>query len=219
MPEPITIMVVAAGGGGVLWELARRQFRIFKELMDMVGGVIGLMLFGPVMLICAAMIKLADPAGPVMYRQVRVGRNGRLFTIFKLRTMYMDAEAHGKVQWAGKDDPRVIGICRWMRRSHMDELPQLINILRAEMSMVGPRPERPEMFESLTAELPDYEKRLAVKPGLTGLAQINVGYDVDMNTVRRKLEMDLEYIETMSLGMDVKVIAATVGKFNDRSAR
>jgi lipopolysaccharide/colanic/teichoic acid biosynthesis glycosyltransferase len=101
----------------------------------------------------------------------------------------------------------------------MDELPQLINILRAEMSMVGPRPERPEMFESLTAELPDYEKRLAVKPGLTGLAQINVGYDVDVNTVRRKLEMDLEYIETMSLGMDVKVIAATVGKFNDRSAR
>lgn len=219
MPEPITVALVGAGGSGILLELARRQFRIFKELMDVVGGGVALLLFAPVMILCAILIKLWDPKGPVLYRQVRVGLNGKLFTIFKLRSMYVDAEAHGKAQWAGKDDPRVIPVCRWMRMSHVDELPQLLNILRGEMSLVGPRPERPEMFENLSQQLPDFEKRLAVKPGLTGMAQIKNGYDTDLESVRRKLQYDLEYIENMSLFLEMKLIFATFAKFRDQGAR
>lgn len=212
-------MMVGAGGGSVLLELARRQFRIFKELLDVVGGVTALIVFTPVMALCALMIKASDPDGPAMYRQVRVGLNGRLFTIYKLRTMYVDAEKHGKAQRAGQDDPRVIPICRWMRKSHVDELPQLVNILRGEMSLVGPRPERPELFEDLSREVPDFEKRLAVKPGLTGLAQIKNGYDTDIESVRRKLQYDLEYIEKMSLTQEIKLLFATIAKFRDEGAR
>ncbi len=219
MPEPMTMVMVGAGGGSLFLELARRQFKIFKELLDMVGATAAFVLFLPVMLLCAALIKISDPAGPVLYRQVRVGLNGRLFTIYKLRTMYVDAEAHGCVQRAGKDDPRVIPVCRWMRKSHVDELPQLFNILRGEMSLVGPRPERPELFEELSREMPDFERRLAVKPGLTGLAQIKNGYDVDTESVRRKLQLDLEYIENMGLGMELKLLLATFAKFNDTGAR
>lgn len=219
MPEPITMVMVGAGGGGLLLELARRQFRIFKELMDLVGGAVAMMLFLPVMLVCALLIKLWDPAGPVMYRQVRVGLNGRLFTIYKLRTMYVDAEKHSGAMRAGQDDPRVIPVCRWMRRSHVDELPQLFNILRGEMSLVGPRPERPELFEELSREVPNFEQRLSVKPGLTGLAQIKNGYDTDIASVRRKLDYDLQYIENMSLGMELKLIVSTFAKFHDAGAR
>lgn len=219
MPEPITVAMVGVGGGGVLFELARRQFRLFKELLDLVGGAVALAMFLPVMLICAAMIKISDPRGPVLYRQVRVGLNGRLFTIYKLRTMYVDAEKAGRAVRAGDDDPRIIPLCRWMRRSHVDELPQLFNILRGEMSLVGPRPERPELFEELSRQLPDFERRLAVKPGLTGLAQVYNGYDTDMDTVARKLEMDLDYIERMSLGLELKLLLATVTKFRDQGAR
>jgi lipopolysaccharide/colanic/teichoic acid biosynthesis glycosyltransferase len=211
--------MVGAGGGSVLLELARRQFRMFKEILDMVGGAVAMAVFAPVMLICAAMIKISDPEGPVLYRQVRVGLNGRLFTIYKLRTMYVDAEKHGKAQRAGKDDPRVIPVCRWMRMSHVDELPQLWNILRGEMSLVGPRPERPEMFEEIGRQLPDFEKRLAVKPGLTGLAQIKNGYDTDIESVRRKLDFDLQYIQNMSLGLEMKLLVATFAKFRDTGAR
>jgi lipopolysaccharide/colanic/teichoic acid biosynthesis glycosyltransferase len=219
MPEPMTMVLVGAGGGSVLLELARRQFKIAKEVLDLVGGAVAALAFAPVMLVCAALIKIADPAGEVLYRQVRVGLNGRLFTIYKLRTMYVDAEAHGKVQRAGQDDPRIIPICRWMRKSHVDELPQLFNILCGEMSLVGPRPERPELFEELSRQLPNFEQRLAVKPGLTGLAQIKNGYDTDLASVRRKLEFDLEYIERMSLGLECKLLLATVAKFRDTGAR
>jgi len=219
MPEPITIVMVGAGGSSVLLELARRQFGIFKELLDLVGAAIAFVVFLPIMLLCAAMIKISDPAGPVLYCQVRVGLKGKLFTIYKMRTMYIDAEAHGQVQRAGQDDPRVIPLCKWMRRSHVDELPQLFNILRGEMSLVGPRPERPELFEELSRDLPDFEHRLTVKPGLTGLAQIKNGYDTDTESVRRKLEFDLEYIQNMSLGLELKLLFATITKFRDEGAR
>ncbi len=219
MPEPITVVMVGAGGGSVLLELARRQYRICKELLDLVGGAVALAVFLPVMAVCAVLIKLSDPKGPVLYRQVRVGLNGRLFTIYKIRTMYVDAEAHGQAVRAGAEDPRVIPASRWMRRSHVDELPQLWNILRGEMSLVGPRPERPELYEDISREVPGFEKRLAVKPGLTGLAQIKNGYDTDMAAVRRKLVMDLQYIDGVSLGHDLKLLLATVSKFHDSGAR
>jgi lipopolysaccharide/colanic/teichoic acid biosynthesis glycosyltransferase len=211
--------LVGAGGGGLLVEIARRQFRIFKEVIDVVGAAAPLLVFAPVMLLCAVIIKLADPTGPVLFRQVRVGLNGRLFTMYKLRTMYMDAESHGQAVRADAGDARVIAVCRWMRRSHLDELPQLFNILRGDMSLVGPRPERPELFEEISRQLPDFEMRLAVKPGLTGLAQIRNGYDVDDDSLREKLQFDLHYIEKMSLGLDCKLLLATVTKFHDRSAR
>ena len=220
MPEPITMVMVGTGGGAILLELGRRQFRIFKELLDLIGGVIALIFFAPIMILCAALIKLQDPSGPVLFQQVRVGMNGRLYTMYKWRTMYMDAEAHGKaVLSQGDNDPRILPLCRWMRKGHLDELPQLVNILRGEMSLVGPRPERPELFEELSRELPDFEQRLAVKPGLTGLAQIKNGYDTSIESVGRKLAFDLDYIENMSLSMECKIIMQTFAKFRDKEAR
>ncbi len=219
MPEPITFAIVGGGGTAVVLGLANRQFPVFKELMDLVGGVVATILFAPIMLICALIVKINDPDGPILYRQVRVGLNGRLFTIYKFRTMYMDSEKGGRAVRAGADDPRVIPWCRWMRMSHIDEIPQLFNILRGEMSLVGPRPERPELFEELSRQVPDFERRLAVKPGLTGMAQIYNGYDVDSDSVKRKLEMDLEYIEKMSLGLELKLLFATFAKFRDTGAR
>lgn len=219
MPEPITVAIVGGGGTAVVLGLANRQFPVFKELMDLVGGVIATILFSPVMILCALIIRFSDPDGPILYRQVRVGLNGRLFTIYKFRSMYMDSEKAGRAIRAGADDPRVIPWCRWMRMSHIDEIPQLFNILRGEMSLVGPRPERPELFEELSREVPDFERRLAVKPGLTGMAQIYNGYDVDNDSVKRKLEMDLEYIEKMSLKLELKLLFATFAKFRDDSAR
>lgn len=219
MPEPLTMVMVGAGGGGLLLGLARRQFRVAKRALDIVGSLIGLIIFAPVMALCGCMIKMSDPQGPIVYQQTRVGLYGRLITIYKMRTMYSDAESHGKAVRAGRKDGRVIPICRWMRRSHMDELPQLFNILCGEMSLVGPRPERPELTVELTEYLPDFEQRLSVKPGLTGLAQIKNGYDTDMDSIRRKLDYDLEYIRTMSIGQELWLLAATLTKFNDDAAR
>jgi lipopolysaccharide/colanic/teichoic acid biosynthesis glycosyltransferase len=219
MPEPLTMVMVGAGSGSLLLGLARRQFRIAKRGLDIVGSLIGLIIFAPVMTICGVMIKFSDPSSPVIYRQTRVGLYGRLITIYKMRTMYADAESHGKAIRADRKDGRVIPICRWMRRSHMDELPQLFNILCGDMSLVGPRPERPELTVELAQYLPDFEQRLSVKPGLTGLAQIKNGYDTDMDSIRRKLEYDLEYIRTMSLGLELRLLAQTLTKFNDDAAR
>lgn len=219
MPEPITMVMVGAGGGGLLIEIARRQFRVFKELMNVGGALLAFLVFAPVMLVCVVFIKLADWHGPVLYRQVRVGLGGKLFTIYKFRTMYVDAESHGNAVLAGKDDPRIIPLCRWMRRSHMDELPQLINILCGQMGLVGPRPERPEIYNQLSESLSNFEMRLTIKPGLTGLAQIKNGYDVDMTSVGRKLELDLQYIEQMSLALDCKLLFSTLTKLHDSSAR
>ena len=187
--------------------------------MDLTGGALALVVFSPIMLLCAAMIKLADPKGPVLFSQVRMGFNGRVFTIYKLRTMCVDAESHGHAVRADADDPRVIGLCRWMRRSHVTELPQLINILRDEMSLAGPRPERPELFKELSRRLPNFDMRLAVKPGLTGIAQVKNGYDTDIASVSRKLAFDLQSIEQVSLGLDGRLLFSTISQFQDSSAR
>jgi lipopolysaccharide/colanic/teichoic acid biosynthesis glycosyltransferase len=213
------MVMVSAGGGSLLLEIARRQFRAAKRVLDVAGAIVALIVFAPVMALCAVLIRLADPAGPVVFRQTRVGLNGRLITIYKLRTMYVDAEAAGKAVRAGDNDPRVIPVCRWMRRSHIDELPQLLNIIKGEMSLVGPRPERPELTVQLSEQLPDFQQRLSVKPGLTGLAQIKNGYDTDLSSVQRKLDYDLQYIRDMSLGLELKLIARTFAKFNDTAAR
>ena len=187
-----------------------------KRGLDLFGVGLALILLGPIMLASMAWVRWID-GGPVLYSQWRVGRDGWLFRIHKLRTMRRDAE-NGEARFATSDDDRVLPGCRWMRRSHIDELPQLLNILAGEMSFVGPRPERPEVIEELREHLPAIETRLAVKPGLTGLAQVRNGYTNTVEGLRRKTEFDLDYIRRPSVWTDLRLIMGTFPKFWDRTA-
>ncbi len=196
---------------------AGRFFVIMKRIMDIVIGTLALIIFLPVLFICCVIIKLVS-TGPCIHTQVRVGKDGKLFRMYKLRTMVPDAESETGPVWASDDDPRVLKACRWMRRSHIDELPQLINVLKGEMSLVGPRPERPEILEELKDTFPYIDRRVSVLPGITGLAQIRNGYDKTIEHVRRKLEADFEYIATRRLTMEFLILLATIPKFYDKSA-
>lgn len=201
----------------ILIRLARRYFELAKETVDIILGAVGLVISLPLLAFCALVIKLSSK-GPIIYSQLRVGKNGDLFSMYKLRTMYTDAESATGAVWAGQDDSRVISTCRWMRRSHMDELPQLINVVKGDMSLVGPRPERPEILTELEKSYPDVRKRLAVRPGITGLAQIRNGYDTTVDAFRRKLEADMEYIEQRKWATELKIMAVTLSKLNDKGA-
>ena len=217
MPEPITIVGIGLGSLALTSHLARRYFGVAKEVADIVLGFLAFVLCLPVLIVCAAIIKLSS-SGPVLYRQQRVGKGGRLFMMYKLRTMRTNAESASGAVWAARGDPRVLPACRWMRRSHVDELPQLINVIRGDMSLVGPRPERPEILSQLEETYPDVRKRLAVRPGITGLAQVRNGYDTTVDAFRAKLEADLEYIERRNWSTEFRIMAATVGKLHDRTA-
>jgi lipopolysaccharide/colanic/teichoic acid biosynthesis glycosyltransferase len=197
----------------------RRRGAIDRGLtraMDIVAGTIGLALVSPLLLVCAGWILLVD-GGPVLYRQWRVGEDGWLFCIYKLRTMRRDAERAGP-QFAAKGDPRVIPGGAWMRRCHIDELPQLVNILMGEMSLVGPRPERPEMHERLREQMPRIDLRLRARPGLTGLAQVRNGYTNDARGSRRKLAWDLRYLRRRRFTEDLRLVIATIPKVWDHGA-
>lgn len=191
-------------------------FEMTKRAVDILVALLALVLTAPLVACCALWIKLTD-GGPVFYHQWRVGRDGWLFRIRKLRTMTLDAESDG-ARFASVADPRVLPGCGWMRRSHVDELPQLINILGGSMSLVGPRPERPELMEQLRRDLPDIDKRLACAPGLTGLAQVRNGYTNDVEGAKRKLAFDLEYLHRRSVTQDVRLMLATIPKVWDRAA-
>ena len=169
------------------------------------------------MLLCAAIIKMASP-GPALFVQVRVGKGGRHFRMYKLRTMHVNAERDCGAVWVQDNDP-AISACRWMRGSHVDELPQLLNVIKGDMSLVGPRPERPEILKELEKEYPYIRQRLKVKPGITGLAQIRDGYDTTVEAVQHKLRSDLEYIHDRNWTMEIKILAATLTKFHDSSAK
>jgi lipopolysaccharide/colanic/teichoic acid biosynthesis glycosyltransferase len=160
-----------------------------------------------VLLIVAALIKL-DSRGPVFYSQERVGLNGRNFKMLKFRTMRNDAEAAG-VKWAQKDDPRVTRLGKYLRRFRVDELPQLINVLRGEMGVVGPRPERPEFVARLRTQIPYYDLRTLVPPGITGWAQIRYPYAASLEEAREKLQYDLYYIKHLSLFLDIVILFHT----------
>lgn len=179
---------------------------IVKRGLDFVFGVIFLMLSVPVLIVFGILVKLTSK-GPVFYKQRRVGLCGKTFNIIKLRSMKQDAEKVTGAVWAQKNDPRVTKIGRFMRRTRIDELPQFWNVVVGDMSLVGPRPERPGFTEEFTKKIPFFPQRLRIKPGITGYAQVHGGYDI---TPEKKAKLDNIYIKHFSLMTDVKVIVDTI---------
>ena len=185
-----------------------RPTLLVKRILDLLVSLASLTLGVPLLLLAAAAIKLDSP-GPVFYRQTRTGRHGKLFKIVKLRSMRIDAESGGAC-WASEGDRRVTRVGRLLRRSHLDELPQLWNVLKGDMSLVGPRPERPEFVEYLTASCPLYKERLVVRPGITGWAQIMAPYAASLEDSKEKLKLDLYYIKNLSVFLDLSILASTM---------
>ena len=187
----------------------RRTSMFYQTVANLILAAVGIVVSLPIMLLTALAVRLTS-AGPVLYRQVRVGMDGIPFTLYKFRSMRADAEATTGAVWASKDDPRVTPFGRTIRKLRIDEIPQLFNVLKGEMSVVGPRPERPEMVQSLSEKIPYYRHRHCVRPGITGWAQVNYKYGDTLEDVIRKLEYDLYYIKNMSLSLDSYIIFLTV---------
>jgi lipopolysaccharide/colanic/teichoic acid biosynthesis glycosyltransferase len=180
-----------------------------KVLSDCLVALLMFILTAPLIILAAIVVKLTS-RGPVFYSQVRLGRGGRPFLIYKIRTMRHNCENGTGAQWSKPGDTRITPIGRFLRKSHIDELPQLWNVLRGDMSLVGPRPERPTFVESLSVSLPDYPKRCSALPGITGLAQVKSRYDTSVDSANRKLQYDLYYLKNGRLLLDLKIMAATV---------
>ena len=181
-----------------------------KVAMDWVLALLMLPLAAMVIALFALLVK-ATSEGPAFYRQRRVGRGGRVFWIYKIRSMLHNCEANTGAVWStGKEDPRVTRIGRFLRDTHLDELPQLWNVLKFQMSLIGPRPERPELMESLERDVAYYRDRLLVKPGLTGLAQMQLPPDSDVQSVKKKLAYDRYYVQQISLLLDLRIALCTV---------
>ncbi|WP_181351285.1 sugar transferase [Thalassobacillus sp. CUG 92003] len=184
--------------------LSSAPYTFARRLVDIVLAIAGFAIFIPLLIILTITIKM-DSKGSVFYPQERVGRMGKPFQLLKLRTMKMDAEKEGP-RWAETNDPRVTRVGKFLRKTRIDELPQLINVLKGEMSIIGPRPERPVFTEIFNQDTPGFINRLVVKPGLTGWAQVNGGYDI---SPEEKLAYDLEYIRTRNFLLDVKILILT----------
>jgi sugar transferase (PEP-CTERM system associated) len=180
-----------------------------KRAFDVGLSLVGLIVSLPVMALVAAAVR-ATSAGPVLYRQQRVGLNGHIFTVLKIRTMRQDAEASTGPVWSRPNDARVTPIGRFLRRTRLDEVPQIWNVLRGEMSVVGPRPERPSFVEQLTAQIPFYGQRHVVKPGLTGWAQVRYTYGASVEDAIEKLQYDLYYIKNLSFALDLVIVLETI---------
>jgi lipopolysaccharide/colanic/teichoic acid biosynthesis glycosyltransferase len=181
----------------------------YKAWFDRAVALVLLVPGLPMIAVLSLLVRLTSP-GPGIYRQSRSGLSGRPFTMYKLRSMTSDAEARTGAVWASRRDPRVTPLGKFLRKYHLDELPQLFNVLKGEMSLVGPRPERPEIVTELVEKVPDYLSRLAVPPGVTGLAQVNLPPDTVIDDVRRKLVLDREYAMTANLGLDLRIILCTI---------
>ncbi|WP_144645555.1 sugar transferase [Priestia megaterium] len=190
-------------------DVLKKEFPLFyslcKRMVDIVISFVALVVLLPVILLFALIVMIETPGSP-FFLQERLGQNGRAFTIMKLRSMYSDAEKNG-AQWAVKNDSRVTKVGKLIRQTRIDELPQLWNVLKGDMSIVGPRPERAVFIEEFQETLPAFSQRLAVKPGLTGWAQINGGYEL---TPAEKLELDLYYIQHTNIRFDVKIMIKTL---------
>ena len=215
MPEPATILVLGSGAGALYLRFFRKRYAEFKRAVDILFALPGLILAIPVIVILAALVKLTSK-GAAFYLQERVGKGGRVFKIIKLRTMVQNAEARSGPVWATANDPRETWLGSILRRAHLDELPQLWNVLKGDMSLIGPRPERPVFVEQFKKDIPQYTERLAVRPGITGWAQVNHVYDQSVEDVRKKVEFDREYIRRMGWGIDLKIMVATAARMLGR---
>ncbi|HEY7087660.1 MAG TPA: sugar transferase [Tepidisphaeraceae bacterium] len=189
-----------------------------KSAVEWLLGLSVFVMAAPVIVVLALLVK-ATSRGPAFYSQTRLGRNGRLYRIYKLRTMMHNCEAATGAVWALKNDPRITAIGKILRDTHLDELPQLLNILQGHMGLIGPRPERPELVPALAREIPHYRQRLQVKPGVTGLAQMLLPADSDLFSVRRKVVHDLHYIRHVSPLMDVRIALCTACYFFAAAAK
>lgn len=189
-------------------ETDKNSFDIIKRILDIVFALILIIIFIPIIFICAMAIVI-ESVGKIFYIQQRIGKNNKKFMVYKLRTMIKNAEKDGP-QWSQKEDPRVTKIGRFLRKSRLDEMPQLINILKGDMSFIGPRPERPEMIDPLINEVPFYQTRHLIKPGLTGWAQVNFPYGSSIKDALEKLQYDLYYIKHRSLSLDLNIIISTI---------
>lgn len=188
------------------------QFTVYeatKRLIDIAGASAMLALLSPVMLLTAAAVKLTS-SGPAVYSQRRLTQANKVFTMYKFRTMREDAEAGTGAVWAAKKDPRITSIGRFLRNTRLDELPQLINVLKGEMSLIGPRPERPEIAAELQRIMPRFGRRLEVKAGITGLAQIDNGYAASVAEYRRKVALDIAYVQHRSMLLDTRIAIKTI---------
>ncbi|MGZ9235277.1 MAG: sugar transferase [Anaerolineales bacterium] len=193
-------------------------YELTKRLLDILGGAVGLLLFA-ITFPFLALAVLIDSGRPIFYSQPRLGRGGRIFRIYKYRTMRQDAEADGEARTTLENDPRVTRVGNFLRKTRLDELPQFWNVLRGEMSLVGPRAERPELVAAYQKQIPFYRARLLVKPGLTGWAQINYGYVASVTETAVKIEYDLYYIKHRTFGMDFQIILRTIGTVLRRTGR
>ena len=180
-------------------------YPVIKRSLELMFSLLLLVVTLPVLLVTAISIKLESP-GSIFYKQERVGKDGKLFNVWKLRSMRNDAEKNGP-QWASKNDARVTQVGSFIRKTRIDELPQLFNVLSGQMSLIGPRPERPMFTEQFDKEIPGFKNRLLVKPGLTGWAQVNGGYEM---TPAEKLDLDLYYIQKQSFSLDSKIFLRTI---------
>ena len=183
--------------------------RVIKRLMDIAGSIICIVIFSPVMLLSAILVKITS-SGPLIFKQERVGLHNEKFMMYKFRTMYVQTEEEEKKGWTQKNDPRVTKVGGFLRKTSLDEFPQLFNVLKGDMSLVGPRPERPQYVEKFREEIPRYMIKHQVRPGMTGWAQVN-GYRGD-TSIRKRIEHDLYYIENWTLGLDIKILFLTVFK-------
>jgi lipopolysaccharide/colanic/teichoic acid biosynthesis glycosyltransferase len=205
--EPRTESIKTAEAKPPRWR--RSWYAIAKHPIDCGLAVLFLVLTLPILLLAAMAVKLTS-RGPIFYLQTRLGRNGHPFSIYKIRTMLDNCERLSGICWSGKGDPRITMVGRFLRVTHIDELPQFWNVLRGDMSIVGPRPERPEFYPGLEQEVPRYRERICVRPGITGLAQVQLASDTDIESVRHKLAQDLHYIEKQSFWLDARIVAGTI---------
>jgi exopolysaccharide biosynthesis polyprenyl glycosylphosphotransferase len=193
-------------------------YELFKRLMDIAGGLVGSLIF-LIMLPFVAVAIFLESGRPIFYGQERSGKGGRVFKIFKFRSMRQNAEADGQAKLAEEDDPRITRVGNFIRKTRIDEMPQFVSVLTGEMSLVGPRAERPELVAQFEKQIPFYRARLLVKPGLTGWAQINYGYVASVTETAIKLEYDLYYIKHRTLSMDFNIVLRTIGTVLRRTGR
>jgi lipopolysaccharide/colanic/teichoic acid biosynthesis glycosyltransferase len=207
-PAPLPALPSQMGEGTRGRSPRSNWYEPVKRVADFVLAFLLLTLTAPVVFLAGLVVKLTS-RGPVFYSQVRLGRNGRRYILYKIRTMIHNCERLTGPRWATPDDPRVTPVGRFLRCSHLDELPQLWNVLRGEMSLVGPRPERPEIVGHLERAIPHYRDRLLVRPGLSGLSQVHLPPDNDLESVRRKLAHDLFYVRKRNFWLDLRIMLST----------